>query len=99
MRAVARGAYRQRQGAHSQRVARLPYEVFGFRQWDRVALPDGRVGFVKGRRSRGYFDICDVEGQLIGSSISYRRLRLVGRARTLLTETRKAAACPNQGLL
>ena len=95
MRAVARGAYRQRRGDRSHLVARLPYEVFGFRQWDRVALPDGGVGFVKGRRSRGYFAISDLEGQLIAPSANCRRLRLVGRASTLLTERRKAASPPD----
>jgi len=95
MRAAARGAYRQRRGDRSHLVARLPYEVFGFRQWDKVALPDGRVGFVKGRRSSGYFAISDVGGQLIAPSVNYRRLRLVGRASTLLTERRKAASSPD----
>jgi len=95
MRAVARGAYRQRKGDRSHLVASLPYEVFGFRQWDRVALPDGGVGFVKGRRSSGYFAISDLEGQLIAPSVNYRRLRLVGRASTLLTERKRAASSPD----
>jgi 5-methylcytosine-specific restriction endonuclease McrA len=98
MRAVARGAYQQRRGDRSHLVARLPYEVFGFRQWDRVALPDGRVGFVKARRSRGGFAISDLQGQLIAPWVTYRKLRLVRRANTLLTGRRKAASSPDQGL-
>ena len=97
MRAVSRGAYRQRRGAHSQLTARLPREVYGFRQWDVVELPDGRacpersrrVGFVKGRRSSGQFKISDLEGKVIKPSKTYRKLRLVRRASTLLTERRK----------
>jgi len=92
LRAVARGAYRQRKGDRSHLVASLPYEVFGFRQWDRVALPDGGVGFVEGRRSSGYFAISDLEGQLIAPSVNCRRLRLVGRAGALLTGRRRAAS-------
>jgi hypothetical protein len=94
MRAVARGAYRQRKGDRSHLVASLPREVFGFRQWDKVALPDGHVGFVKGRRSSGYFAISDLEGNLIAPSINCKKLRLVERSSTLLTERRKAHSSP-----
>lgn len=95
MRAVARGAYRQRKGDRSHLVASLPREVFEFRQWDQVALPDGRVGFVKGRRSSGYFAVSDLDGNLIAPAISYKRLRLVERSNTLLTERRRAASSPD----
>ena len=95
MRAVARGAYRQRKGDRSHLVASLPYEVFGFRQWDKVALPDGGVGFVKGRRSSGYFAVSDLKGQLIAPSVNYKRLRLVELSSTLLTERRRAASSPD----
>jgi len=95
MRVVARGAYRRRKGERSQLAASLPREVFGFRQWDKVALPDGRIGFVKGRRSSGYFAISDLEGNLIAPSASYKKLRLVERSSTLLTERRKAASSPD----
>jgi hypothetical protein len=95
MRAVARGAYRQRKGNRSHLVASLPREIFGFRQWDKVALPDGRVGFVKGRRSSGYFAISDLEGNLIAPSVNHKRLRLVERSDTLLTDRRKAASSPD----
>jgi hypothetical protein len=88
MRAVGRGAYRQRKGDRSHLVASLPREVFGFRQWDKAALPNGRVGFIKGRRSSGYFAVSDVDGKLIAPSISYKKLWLVKRSTTLLTERR-----------
>jgi hypothetical protein len=95
MRAVGRGAYRQRKGDRSHLVASLPREVFGFRQWDKAALPNGRVGFIKGRRSSGYFAVSDVDGKLIAPSISYKKLWLVKRSTTLLTERRKAASSPD----
>jgi len=88
MRAVSRGAYRQRRGAHSQRIAHLPYEVFGFRQWDKVQLPNGKIGFIAGRRKTGYFLIKDVDGKTIKDSVPHRKLQLLGRASTLLTEQR-----------
>jgi hypothetical protein len=52
-------------------------------------------GFVKGWRSSGYFAISNLDGQLIAPAISYRRLRLIGRADTLLAERRKAASSPD----
>jgi hypothetical protein len=52
------------------------------------------VGFVKGRRSSGYFAISDLDGNLIAPSISYKKLRLVERSSTLLTERRKAVSFP-----
>ena len=94
MRAVARGAYRQRRGIRSHLVASLPREVFGFRQWDKVTLPDGRVGFVKGRRSSGYFAVSDLDGNLMAPSINYKKLRLVECSSTLLAEKRRAHSSP-----
>jgi len=94
MRAVAKGNYRQRRGARSHLVASLPREVFGFRQWDKVQLPDGSVGFVKGRRSSGQFAIADLDGNLVKGSITHRKLKLVGRASTLLTGRREAHSSP-----
>lgn len=86
MRAVGRGSYRQRKGKHSQLVASLPREVFGFRLWDKVRLPDRRIGFIKARRSSGYFAIADLAGNLIAPGIHCRKLQLLERAATLLTE-------------
>jgi hypothetical protein len=92
MRAVAKGAYRRRKGDRSHLVASLPREVFGFRQWDKVTMAGDREGYVKGRRSNGYFAISDMEGNLIAQSVNYKRLRLVERGGTLLKEVRKAVS-------
>jgi 5-methylcytosine-specific restriction endonuclease McrA len=82
--AVSRGAYQQRRGPHSQYVARLPYEVFGFRQWDKVQLPDGTIGYVKSRRKSGSFRVCDAQGKEIKGGITYKKLKLLERASTML---------------
>lgn len=99
MRAVSRGARKQRQGKHSQRVARSPYEVFGFRQWDKVRLPDGTIGFVSTRRKTGSFRIQDVEGREIRGGITYKELTLLERARTLLVEQRAIAVAEESSAL
>jgi len=87
MKAVSRGARQQRKGKHSQMVARLPYEVFGYRMWDKVRLPNGIVGFVGARRKTGSFTIKDIMGSVI-TSITYKKLRLLERAATLLSQSR-----------
>jgi len=82
MKAVSRGARQQRGGRHSQMVARLPYEVFGYRMWDKVRLPSGITGFVGARRKSGSFKIKGISGEVIGN-VSHKKLRLIGRASTL----------------
>jgi len=83
VRAVSRGARQQRKGSHSQMVARMPYEVFGYRLWDKVRLANGTVAFVGARRKTGIFTIKDIFGKEFTSQ-TYKKLMLVARARTLL---------------
>jgi len=82
MRAISRGEYRLYQGAHSQTYQHLPYEVFGFRKWDKVELPDGTVAFVGARRSSGSFRIRDITGNTLYNR-TYKKLKLVERSGTL----------------
>jgi len=82
MKAVSRGSRQQRKGRHSQMVARLPYEVSGFRMWDKVELPDGSIGFIGARRKSGSFTIKNIAGEII-KVITFRKLRLIERASTL----------------
>lgn len=90
LKAVSRGQRQQRKGKHSHKVARMPYEVFGFRMWDRVRLPDGTNGFVGARRETGSFTIKNASGDIIGK-VSYRKLQLLKRATTLPGEIRTVA--------
>lgn len=89
MRAVSRGQ-RQQQKAKVykggvRRCAALPYEVFGFRMWDRVKLPDGTVGFVGARRKTGSFTIKSVDNGILCNK-DYKKLGLLKRASTLVSE-------------
>lgn len=67
-----------------------PYEVRGFRLFDKV-LCQGQVGFIFGRRSSGYFDIRRLDGTRISTSARSDRLRLVNRKTTFLTEVRRSS--------
>ncbi|MGD0039971.1 MAG: RNA-guided endonuclease IscB [Isosphaeraceae bacterium] len=57
---VAKGDYQQTSGQRSEQ--RIPTgKLFGLRKFDLVATPHG-VGFVKGKRSTGYFAIAGLDG-------------------------------------
>ena len=70
-----------------------PYEVKGFRLFDKVACK-GEEAFIFGRRSSGSFDVRRLDGTRISAGISYKKLRLLEPRTTYLTEFRKEAALP-----
>ena len=65
-----------------------PYEVKGFRLFDKVLFKDIEC-FVFGRRSIGYFDIRLLDGTSIHKSVKFSELKLLQRAKSLLIENRK----------
>jgi hypothetical protein len=65
-----------------------PYEVKGFRLFDKVLFKDIEC-FVFGRRSTGYFDIRLLEGTSIHKSAKFSELKLLQRTKSLLIENRK----------
>ena len=71
-----------------------PYEVKGFRLFDKVRF-NGQEVFIFGRRLRGAFDIRNLAGERISSGASYRKLKLVEAKKTYLTEIRKEIAIPH----
>ena len=71
----------------------VPFEVKGFRLFDKVACK-GEEGFIFGRRSSGYFDVRKLVGTHISAGISYKKLRLLEKRQTYLTEIRKEEALP-----
>ena len=83
---ILKGGVRKRQQA--------PYEVKGFRLFDKVRY-QGQEVFVFGRRLRGDFDIRTLSGKRISSGASYRKLKLVEVKKTYLTEIRKEDAIPH----
>lgn len=64
-------------------------EVEGFRRFDKVLY--GKVKcFIFALRSRGYFDLRDIEGNKIGGDVSHKKLRLIEHARGMIQEVRSA---------
>ncbi|MCI6449450.1 MAG: hypothetical protein MSA18_02880, partial [Succinivibrio sp.] len=73
-----------------RKLNQAPYEVKGFRLFDKV-LYQGKVYFVFGRRQTGYFDIRDLSGNKVNKgSISFKKLKLLERAKHYLVERRTA---------
>lgn len=64
---------------------KLPYQVNGFRMWDKVRF-DGLVGYISGRRSSGYFKISDLYGKMIKDGVSYKKLTLLQHNGSILSE-------------
>ena len=69
------------------------FEVKGFRLFDKVACKGEEI-FIFSRRSSGYFDVRKLDGTRISAGISYKKLRLLEKRRTYLTEIRKEAFPP-----
>jgi len=72
-----------------KKLNQAPYLVHGYRLFDQVSH-QGKIGFIFGRRSSGYFDIRTLSGEKIHASANYKKLRLVQIAQSLLIERRMA---------
>lgn len=66
-----------------------PFELFGYRLFDKVKCK-GVIGFIFGRRASGSFDIRKLDGMKISAGISYKKLELISKRKTYLTERRSA---------
>lgn len=65
-----------------------PYEVMGFRLYDKVAW-NGIKCFIFGRRSTGRMDLRLLDGTKVNASVGYKNLRLLNKRGNYLVEQRK----------
>ena len=72
-----------------RKANKVPYLVRGFRLFDKV-LFDNMECFIFGRRSSGYFDLRLLDGTKVHASASFKKLTLLEKVSTLLTERRNA---------
>ena len=92
---VAKGDYQQTKGSHSEK--KIPTgKLFGLRKFDYIRTPKG-IGFVKGKRSTGFFALSDLEGKIISPSVNVKKecIRLKARTTTLI-ERRMAHSSTGQ---
>ena len=97
---VAKGDYQQTKGIRSEKTIPTA-KLFGLRKFDLINTPKG-VGFVKGKRSTGYFSIGDIHGKAIHNSIRVKTDidRLSARSTTLtaMENFDSANRCSPQGI-
>lgn len=82
---ILKGGYRKRNQAE--------YLVNGFRLFDKVKYRNQEC-FVFGRRARGSFKICKLDGTKISGDISYKKLKFLETRRTYLVERVKGNSSP-----
>lgn len=71
-----------------RKANKAPRYLFGYQLFDKV-LYNGQECFIFGRRSSGSFDLRMLDGTKITAGVSYKKLRLIQRASTLLTGLQK----------
>jgi hypothetical protein len=82
---MSKGDYKQTAGKHSQLTVPTG-KLFGLRKGDKVATSRG-MGFVKGKRSTGYFTIADLDGNILHASEKVANcLRISARSTTQTEE-------------
>jgi len=72
---------------------KAPKYVFGFQLFDKVQYK-GQDCFIFGRRTRGSFDIRLLDGTKINVSVIYKKLRLLEKASSFLTQKGEGASSP-----
>ncbi|AKB73386.1 hypothetical protein MSLAZ_0125 [Methanosarcina lacustris Z-7289] len=91
---VPAGDYQQRRGKRSE--MKIPTgKLFGLRKFDLVKTSKG-IGFVKGKRSSGFFAISDLFGNKISDSVNVKKKcrRLSARSTTLVQMVQMTHSSP-----
>ena len=70
---------------------KAPKYVFGFQLFDKVKY-NGVECFIFGRRQSGSFDIRLLDGTKVNTGISYKKLKFLAKAKTILIESRQLSS-------
>jgi len=90
---VSSGDYQQTKGSRSEK--KIPTgKLFGLRKHDLIKTQKG-IGFVKGKRSSGYFSLGDIHGKTLHASASVKKntVRLAARSTTLTYGVALSSSC------
>jgi len=96
---ISKGDYQQCKGIRSEK--RIPTgKLFGIRKFDYIQTDKGS-GFVKGKRSSGYFSIMDIFGNTIHNSVNIKKnVKRLQSRKTIIKEVVAIPPCPKgQGFL
>ena len=78
-----------------RKLNQSPKYVFGFQLFDKVKYNNTEC-FIFGRRTSGSFDLRQLDGTKVSAGISYKKLTLLEKRKTLLIERRERAASSPQ---
>lgn len=82
---MSNGDYKQTKGSHSQ-LSIPTRKLFGLRKGDKVLTSKG-IGFIKGKRSSGYFSISDLDNNIIHASEKVKNcVRISAKTTTQIEE-------------
>lgn len=81
---ISKGDYQLRKGSRGEVVIPVG-KLYGFRKYDKVRCSKG-VGFIKGKRSSGYFSICNINNTIIAANERVTKLERISNRYTLLVE-------------
>ena len=70
---------------------KAPKYVFGFQLFDKVKYNDIEC-FIFGRRANGSFDIRLLDGTKVHAGVSYKKLKLLEKSKTILIERRRLSS-------
>ena len=95
---VSAGDYQQTKGKRSE--IRIPTgKLFGFRKFDLIKTSKG-TGFIKGKRSTGYFTICDILNKTIHDSVNIKKnTKRISARKTTMMESQFLPELKHQGFL
>ncbi|PMH40592.1 HNH endonuclease [Vibrio sp. 10N.286.49.B3] len=88
---VSKGDYQLTKGSRSEK--RMPVgKLFGFKKHDFISTPQGN-GFVKGKRSSGYFALETITGERVHASANVKKnaVRVSARTTTLIQKMERAS--------
>lgn len=72
-----------------RKANQAPKFMFGFQLFDKVRISDDDIGFIIARRKNGFFQVRTLEGEKLSTGISYKKLVLIEKRKTILTERRR----------
>lgn len=71
-----------------KRLNQAPYNVKGFRLFDKVKY-NNKICFIFGRRSSGYFDLRKLDGTKVSASASYKKILLTQIRKNYISERKE----------
>ena len=63
--------------------------IHGFRLFDKIRI-NNQTGFIYGRRQSGFYLVKDIDGNIISSNISYKKLNLIEKRKGWIVDFKQS---------